>query len=193
MGEVTFKVPTSPRFRDLTGCSFGRIKVQNFAYIRVTDGGGQSIYWDCTCNCGNKFLTTSPRLTSGKTRSCGCLRTEVAAKSNTVHGFNRIGKRLPEYNTWSKMTQRCNQINNPDYPNYGGRGIKVCDRWRYSFEGFLADMGRKPSPQHSLDRINNNGNYEPSNCRWATKKEQANNRRPRRKITITIGEEHEFY
>lgn len=90
----------------------------------------------------------------------------------------------PEYSTWERIKNRCNNPNSADYPDYGGRGIKVCDRWRKSFLAFYSDMGNKPIPNYSLDRINNNGNYEPSNCRWATIQEQANNKRSNRVFTI---------
>lgn len=95
--------------------------------------------------------------------------------------LNCVGRKAtPEHRAWTGMKKRCSYSRYPDFYRYGGRGISVCERWESSFENFLADMGARPSPKHSLDRINNDGNYEPSNCRWATKKEQANNRKPRR-------------
>jgi len=108
-------------------------------------------------------------------RSCGCLARQAAK----THGMVRA----PEYGVWRNMYQRCTNPNNPQYHNYGGRGIKVCQRWRESFENFYADMGPRPSSQHSIDRINTNGDYTPSNCRWATPVQQSNNKNDNRLIT----------
>jgi len=126
-------------------------------------------YWNCVCECGKKTITRSDSLTSGNTRSCGCLK-----KYNSVvktHGMSASFV----YRTWASMLQRCNNKNNPRYKDWGGRGIKVCKRW-ISFENFYEDMGDKPCGL-TLDRINNEGNYEPENCHWATTKEQGFNRR----------------
>lgn len=134
----------------------------------------------CVCDCGTEVTTNLNFLKMGKTTSCGCFRKELVSRTFRKHG-ETIGGRTSEYCIWKGMRQRCDNPNNDDYKNYGGRGITVCDRWSESFEAFLADMGRRPSPQHSIDRIDNDGDYEPGNCRWATPIEQRRNQRPRRK------------
>lgn len=111
--------------------------------------------------------------------------------ANTKHGYGKRGKRPTEYNTWDAMIQRCTNPNCKAYYNYGARGITVCSEWRGSFMTFLRDMGNKPSPELTLERVNNDGNYEPSNCKWATRKEQQGNRRPYRprassKVSISV-------
>jgi hypothetical protein len=106
----------------------------------------------------------------------------MSREQNTTHGHAASG-RTPEYNAWVSLNQRCKNPKNPRWKDYGGRGVTVCARWRDSFEAFLADMGPRPSSEHSIDRINNDGNYEPGNVRWATRAEQYANRRPASKVT----------
>jgi len=127
----------------------------------------------CRCECGTIKELMLPSVTSGATKSCGCLASEVTSARSTKHGMHGT----PEHNSWMGMKQRCNDPRAHNYAWYGALGVRVCDRWMNSFSDFLADMGQKPSPEHSIDRTDPFGDYVPDNCKWATKKEQANNTR----------------
>lgn len=164
---------------NLTGQKFGRLTAIRFERVDIH---GKRM-WLFICDCGGNSVTVGSQVKNGKVRSCGCLRNE-AAKQNAIAGANKIAKArtkhglhgIPEYFIWKTMRQRCNNQKNRDYPEYGGRGISVCNRWD-EFENFLIDMGKRPTRLHSLDRINNNSGYFPDNCRWADATTQRLNQR----------------
>ena len=135
--------------------------------------------WQCRCDCGTTRMVLNFNLIGGQSRSCGCLQAEIVTVHNTKHGQSHS----PEHRAWRGMLDRCHVPSNGNYPRYGGRGITVCTAWQ-SFDRFYADVGPRPSPAHSLDRINNNLGYFPENVRWATRTEQANNRRNNRMLTF---------
>jgi hypothetical protein len=173
-----------PNFIDITGQRYGCLLV-----LKKTGRRHRWIEWNCVCDCGNGVVVSSNHLRTGHTRSCGCLLVDARIKNGRAkrtHGESgrhgrRTSQRSPEYRTWCGIKVRCLNPKDPNFARYGACGIKVCERWLHSYENFLADMGRKPTPKHSIDRILCDGNYEPANCRWATAKEQANNRRPRKR------------
>lgn len=128
----------------------------------------------CKCVCGNDHIGFSANLLLGMLKNCGCRRLERIRSQSLKHGHNKLGRRSKEYRAWCHIRGRCENPNDSGYASYGGRGIRVADEW-HSFDRFLADMGEAPSPRHSIDRIDNDGNYEPGNCRWATPSQQARN------------------
>jgi hypothetical protein len=166
---------------DLTGKVFGLLTVVQ----REPNDQRGNAYWLCRCECGETAIVRGASLRNGHTKSCGCLfdSKQTSPQSNFYrHGFAASGQVPPEYFTWTGIKQRCFNPKTKGYINYGARGISVCQRWAESFGAFLADMGPKPGPDYSIERIDNDGHYEPSNCKWAKKKEQARNRRTNRMI-----------
>lgn len=150
---------------DLKGKRFERLTV-----VRLLGSNKYKNHvWECLCDCGNITHSVGTRLKRGIKKSCGCLIKDTHTKHGKTHTH--------EYVAWMNMKRRCCDENIRQYKDYGGRGISVCNRWLKSFNNFIEDMGEKPSSYHSIDRINNDGNYEPGNCRWATKEQQAINKR----------------
>lgn len=150
---------------DLSGRVFGRLTaIDCWSYKRYM------YTWKCLCSCGSECFVSRTHLLSGHTKSCGCIRSETSRAKATTHGLADS----PEYRIWSAMKKRCSSPRDAGWKNYGGRGISVCESW-IKFENFFSDMGHRP-PGLMLERINNDGNYEPSNCKWATRSEQMKNR-----------------
>lgn len=171
--------------KDITGQRFFRLTVTRRAEDAITKSGAKVVVWECLCDCGNTILVRISNLRNG-TKSCGCWRTQFP-RANKSHG--KTHTRI--YSIWNQMIQRCTNPNHISFPNYGGRGISVCDRWQL-FANFYADMGDIPDGC-SIDRIDNEGDYEPKNCKWATKSDQSINRRNNRRInhnglTLTVKE-----
>lgn len=171
---------------DLTNQRFGRLTA--VSPVGKTRGG--TMLWECVCDCGEKHIARSGGLRSGDVMSCGCLRRETTAKKSTVHGL----RHTKLYRVWRGMKERCLNENDKSFHNYGGRGIKICDEWLHDFQAFYDwAMANGYADGLSIDRIDNDWNYCPENCRWATRDEQNNNKRVSRMVTVndethTIGE-----
>jgi hypothetical protein len=163
---------------DITGLRFGRLVVINKA-VSPASISRKITKWYCRCDCGKTVILNGYSLRRGVTRSCGCLRRTANINRCFIHGQIQTS----EYWAWANIKSRCYNTNNKEYPIYGGRGIKVCRRWLH-FANFYKDMGPRPSSEYSIDRIDPNKGYYPSNCRWATQKTQQNNRRNNKKFSF---------
>lgn len=165
--------PKKTTLIDLTGQRFGRLLITKYLYTE------QHSWFSYVCDCGNTGKTTSNRLRTGTTKSCGCLLKERRGKCLVTHGMTKS----PVYSIWQSMLNRCYNANVTHYARYGARGITVCDKW-HRFENFYADMGNRPTKNHSIERLDNEGDYEPGNCIWADRKSQARNRSTNRMMTL---------
>lgn len=173
--SIEIPLPKVHNFKNLTGQRYGRYTVISYA----GKPNGKHTMWQCRCDCGIVKLVDSSALSRGKVVSCGCYNQEKRIQRTTVHGMSHT----LTYSSWWNMINRCTRPHHRKYKFYGGRGIQVCDRW-LNFENFFLDMGSRPSKAHTIDRIDPDGHYEPSNCRWASKLEQASNMRSNRRITF---------
>lgn len=170
--------------KNVVGKKFNRLTIESYSHTSKW----RQAYFVVKCDCGRKKTVRMSSIINGKIKSCGCYAKEVCPTVSIRHGHSRDGQGTA-YRSWLSMNNRCYCPSNPEFENYGGRGIYVCERWRgeAGFTNFLLDMGERPSGRYSIDRVDNDGIYEPSNCRWATSKEQHRNKSTN--VMINIGGE----
>lgn len=177
-GIVFREIPKHKLFRDITGEKFSFLTALGLGEPFVLSSGRTNQRWWFECECGNIKLIDKQSVINKSAKSCGCMKASMLRAANTIHGKSDT----PEAYAWSSMIRRCYNPSCNVYRYYGGRGITVCDRWKHSMESFINDMGPRPEGRYSLDRIDNDKNYELSNCRWATKIAQARNTRANKLI-----------
>lgn len=188
---VQTHMPTRKNFKNLTGLRFGRLTIESFSGIRfigkrIRTGRlkrNQASFWNCICDCGKRCVVSTGNLRSGGTKSCGCFSSYVLHKRNTNHGHSSSLGNSPEFNAWCTLKSRCLCPTNQAYNRYGGIGITVAECWIHNFQSFFDHIGPRPSPEYSVDRIDNSRGYEPGNVRWATSTEQNRNTRRNRMMT----------
>ncbi len=161
--------------KNISGQRFGHLTA-----LDVFEKRGKRKYWRVCCDCGHEKMVLFDNLVSGGTKSCGCMKSQLLLSNKTTHGLTKTR----EYVAWASARSRCYRVKGHSYKNHGGRGIVMCDRWLNDFSAFFSDMGPRPSRKHSLDRINNDGNYEPGNCRWALGVVQHNNKRSNVRVKL---------
>lgn len=174
-----------PQLKDITGQRFGKLFIVERVYIP----GKRGTWYKAKCDCGNDHQVCYDSVVHGESRSCGCLQKQSVISKNFVHGHCGTGRNKwsPEYRCYTLVKQRCYNPNNPGFKDYGGRGIGMSAEWKASFIQFFEDMGKKPSPKHSLQRVDNDGPYSKENCIWDTPIKQANNKRSTRFVETEHG------